>query len=119
MYNHYNRHIFVFSAHHIVCDGWSIAIVLTELSEIYNSLLSGINHDLEWPIQFYEYATKQKIEPLSHKEFWKNKFSDNISHMEIPLSFERPSFRTYESDRLDVQIDKELVKKTVKQKKKL
>ena len=109
-----NRHIFVFSAHHIVCDGWSIAIVLTELSEIYNSLLSSINHDLEWPIQFYEYATKQKIEPLSHKEFWKNKFSDNILHMEIPLSFERPSFRTYESDRLDVQIDKELVKKIKK-----
>jgi amino acid adenylation domain-containing protein len=108
------KHVFVFSAHHIICDGWSIAIVLKELSQIYNALISGVDHNLEWPVQFYEYATRIKNEPSSHKKYWIDKFKNNNPHMEIPLSFDRPKSRTYESERLDVNIEADLVKQLKK-----
>ena len=27
-----NRHVFVFTAHHIICDGWSLNVIINELS---------------------------------------------------------------------------------------
>ena len=31
-------HALVLTAHHIICDGWSVNVIVTELAEIYASL---------------------------------------------------------------------------------
>ena len=106
-----NHFVFVFSAHHIICDGWSIAVVLSELSSIYNSIIKNEKHSLEWPSQFYEYATTNNKESVDHKNYWVKKFSSEIPVLKIPLSFKRPDFRTYESHRFDLEVNPSLVRK--------
>jgi amino acid adenylation domain-containing protein len=34
-------HVLLLTLHHIVCDGWSLGILLRELSSVYNELVSG------------------------------------------------------------------------------
>ena len=49
-------HALVLTAHHIICDGWSINVVVTELAEIYSSLRERRQPDLGLVLSFSEYA---------------------------------------------------------------
>ena len=49
-------HALVLTAHHIICDGWSINVIVTELAEIYASLREERQPDLGPVLPFSEYA---------------------------------------------------------------
>ena len=100
------------TAHHIVCDGWSFAIILTELSKIYSSLLNRQPGLLKAATQFSDIALKEDSQGISqiHKKYWMNQFSKPLDVKKIPLDFPRPVYRTYESHRLDFIVSEEVVK---------
>ena len=52
-------HLTVITAHHIVCDGWSMGILLEELAAIYSSRVSGSPVSLPEPKRFSELACEQ------------------------------------------------------------
>ena len=95
------------SAHHIICDGWSFAILLSELSEFYSGQSS-----FETPTQFSEIALKEDAKGLNpgHKKYWLSQFSKPLNVEKLPLDFSRPAFRTYNSERLDFQVSELTVK---------
>ena len=37
-----DEHVLVLCVHHIVCDGWSVEVLFTELEEFYNSVCTGV-----------------------------------------------------------------------------
>lgn len=48
-------------AHHLVCDGWSLGLMLDELSEGYRQEARGLTYrPAELPIQFPDYAAWQR-----------------------------------------------------------
>ena len=49
-------HALVLTAHHIICDGWSVNVIVTELAEIYASLREQRQPDLRPALPFSEYA---------------------------------------------------------------
>ena len=49
-------HALVLTAHHIICDGWSVNVIITELAEIYASLREQRQPDLGPVLPFSEYA---------------------------------------------------------------
>ena len=49
-------HALVLTAHHIICDGWSINVIITELAEIYASLREQRQPDLGPVLPFSDYA---------------------------------------------------------------
>src|SRR5262249_45751668 len=54
-------HFLLLNIHHIVSDGWSMAIVGRELSVLYNALVSGQEPELpELPVQYADYAIWQR-----------------------------------------------------------
>jgi tyrocidine synthetase III len=46
---------YIWSHHHILMDGWSVGILISEYSEIYDSLISGRPHQLQPVIQYRAY----------------------------------------------------------------
>jgi NRPS condensation-like uncharacterized protein len=55
-----NKHVLIFTAHHIICDGWSMGLFLEELGKIYSSYLKGIPNGLDEVNTLTQYAFDQK-----------------------------------------------------------
>ena len=55
------EHVLFLALHHIVADGWSIPILVRELSAFYVALQSGMTVDLPpLPVQYADYAVWQR-----------------------------------------------------------
>nr|BDT29344.1 hypothetical protein BHI3_28100 [Bacteriovorax sp. HI3] len=102
----------LFSAHHIVCDGWSLAILLTELSTTYMSLLKTERLAVEEAPQFADFAVFEYRNGLdhNHKSYWLKEFATPLVTNPFPIDFKRPSFRTFNSTRYDVVIPVDTVR---------
>ncbi|HEX8427626.1 amino acid adenylation domain-containing protein [Hymenobacter sp.] len=110
---------FIVTAHHIICDGWSLGILLQDLSAFYSSYSQGLSLLLPPPPQFSEYSDEQ-VASYSGEEynqteaFWINQYKDAVPVLELPTDFPRPAVRTYASARLDFPLPIELVSKVRK-----
>jgi non-ribosomal peptide synthetase component F/thioesterase domain-containing protein len=71
------RYILMLTLHHIICDGWSIGVIMRELQQIYSADIEGRSSSLPpLPIQFSDYVVwrcNQDAELRTHDlEYWKN-----------------------------------------------
>jgi amino acid adenylation domain-containing protein len=107
------RHRFVLTAHHIVCDGWSSAVLFSEVGRLYAADCLGIPAQLGPPASYEEYITEQ----MSHdqvaaaaadEEHWAAQYEDGAPVLDLPLTGARPPTKTYRSGREDLRIDDEL-----------
>jgi hypothetical protein len=56
-----DEHVLAITAHHIVFDGWSIAILIRELAAFYGAALAGVAPDLpHLPISYADFAAWQR-----------------------------------------------------------
>lgn len=66
-----DRYAFVWSLHHLLLDGWSMAIVLKEVFEFYEAIARGENLYLPPPTPFREYIVWLQQQDFSKaKAFW-------------------------------------------------
>jgi amino acid adenylation domain-containing protein len=108
------ENLLLLTAHHIICDGWSWAVLMTDLGKLYTSLKNGETHDLEEPANFSEYAIAQQEAKGSEEEieteaYWLNQFSDSIPVLDFPTDRPRPPVRTFNAAREDWDLDPTLV----------
>jgi amino acid adenylation domain-containing protein len=55
------RHVLLLTAHHLVCDNWSVNLLLSELGTLYASLLRGEPGQLhELPCEYADFARWQR-----------------------------------------------------------
>ena len=55
------EHVLLLTMHHIVSDGWSMGVLIREVSELYTAYASGREPQLEeLPIQYADYASWQR-----------------------------------------------------------
>ncbi|MDC8455651.1 non-ribosomal peptide synthetase [Marinobacter sp. DS40M6] len=110
-----NTHELVLAAHHIVCDGWSIGLMLTELAESYGSQRAQ-SDDSGADISFFDYAEMVDSKEISNidNDYWSDRFAEVPPNLDLPLDYPRPHFRTFEATRLDYRIDPELAKRLPK-----
>jgi amino acid adenylation domain-containing protein len=95
-------HLVIFTVHHIVCDGWSFGIIMSEIAELYSALNKGIEHNLEQPEYFSEYAYLEQskidnLETAKTEEYWIQKFAKLPPVVDLPLDHQRPLVRTFNS----------------------
>jgi len=106
-------HYFTLIIHHIVGDGWSIGILLQDISKLYSAYVKGIPANLEKAPQISEYAESQLAyaktpECEATQNFWVNQYNQDVPVLNLPLDFSRPAVRTYKGSRNDYLLDKEL-----------
>src|SRR5690606_2098417 len=84
-----DRHVLLFTVHHIVCDGWSISLFLEELSKLYSSYSRGLEPALPAPLGMEQYvheaiAFSKTASYSKAKNYWLNKFKDHVPTLELP-----------------------------------
>jgi amino acid adenylation domain-containing protein len=90
---------FVLTAHHIVCDGWSMNLILSELAESYEALRRGSQPVLSPAMPFTSYAASQRLrDPASRasvEAYWLEQFSELPPLLELPADRPRPALKTF------------------------
>jgi NRPS condensation-like uncharacterized protein len=91
------KHILIFSMHHIISDGWSLGILLNDLSEAYNAYSSNrvprFNGNLstyEDNIQRYDYTRLSGAQLKKIKSYW-HEHLDGYEILNFPYDNVRPS----------------------------
>ena len=110
------RHMLLFSSHHIVCDGWSTNVLLDELSRIYNEKAIGKKTDLAKVVHFSEYAgaeaaRKNSTEGAGVEKYWLAQFTDIPAPLDLPLDRPRPNVKGYAGATYRSKIDAEAYRK--------
>lgn len=110
-----DRWIFSSVIHHIICDGWSLEVLIKELLLNYNGLITQSPLDQSpLRIQYKDYASWQ-LESLkdssSDKEYWLNHFSGSLPVLDLSGGKLRPAVKTYNGDVYERKFSKELSNK--------
>lgn len=107
-------HELVLTLHHIVCDGWSIGVLLRELTNLYlhGTAASGIVPDL--PIQYADFATWQRRwlqdETIGRQlDYWKRQLADAPTTLDLPTDYLRSSSQNLNGGRVSARVAPELV----------
>ena len=107
-------HLVIITAHHIICDGWSWAVLLPDLGQFYSASQQGETLDVDDPEPFSAYALMleeqaQSDEVLEAEAYWLNQFAGPAPVVDIPTDRPRPAFRTFDSAREDWDVSPQLV----------
>ncbi|RBL90505.1 non-ribosomal peptide synthetase [Chitinophaga flava] len=109
-----HRWVLSYVMHHIISDGWSMNILINELSEYYQGYLNGTFTKPEpLKIQYRDYAVWQQ-EQLSgttlgqHRSYWLKQFEGTLPVLAFPGDHTRPVIKTYNGDIVTVTINEEI-----------
>jgi amino acid adenylation domain-containing protein len=108
------EHLILVTAHHIICDGWSWAVLMPDLGKLYSALKQGLLPELKPADSFSHYALTLEVEAnspevTSSEDYWLKQFSDLVPVVDLPTDRPRPALRTFESDREDWQLSPQVV----------
>ena len=92
-------HVLLITAHHIVTDGWSMGILVEELTTLYGAALRGEEASLPpLPVQYADFSVWQR-DRLSggalqeHLDYWTSQLA-GVAPLELPADRPRPAVRT-------------------------
>jgi len=110
----HNEFYLTITAHHIICDGWSLNIILQELSRLYSGYVQNTFVDLPAAVPFSAFANEQHAfyESDEYKQienYWINQYKDDAPVLNLATDFPRQVSRTYKSKRLDCEVRPDLV----------
>jgi hypothetical protein len=109
-----DEHALLLTMHHIVSDGWSMGVLVNELSALYNAFLRGEDDPLpELDIQYADYAVWQRQwiegEVLQQQAaYWKTALADVPALLELPTDHPRPAQQDYAGAFAEVVLEEEL-----------
>jgi amino acid adenylation domain-containing protein len=91
------HHVVIWTAHHIVCDGWSGGLIVDELARIYSALTRGAQPALDAPLSFRDYAgasAAEGPEALEAMKYWQQQLSEPPPPLDLPTDRPRPPTRS-------------------------
>ena len=107
-------HVLLVTQHHIVSDGWSVGVLVRELSALYAAFSAGQSDPLApLAIQYADYAAWQRAalqgEALqAQTAFWKSQLGGAPALLELPTDRARPAQQSHAGAVLPVRFDAEL-----------
>ncbi len=108
------EHVLVQVEHHLVHDGWSLAVLLKEIKAIYDAFSSGRPSPLpEPPLQFGDFAVWQrswmKDEVLeSQLAYWQERLQNAPSRLDLPTDRRVPAIRSLRGGKLVLDLPAKL-----------
>ena len=110
-------HILVINMHHIISDGWSIGVLIQELSSLYSANVEGREAPLTpLSIQYADYAAWQREwlqgEQLQHQlDYWQEKLQGIPPLLELPTDKPRPPIQSFKGSTINFSLNPEISKK--------
>ncbi len=110
-------HVVMLTMHHIVSDGWSIGIFLSELTALYGAFARGEEPALPpLPVQYPDFAVWQR-DWLSgdvlkaQLGYWRERLGGTLPVLELPLDRPRPPLQTFRGARLPLALPADLAER--------
>ena len=94
-------HIFSLTMHHIIGDGWSLELLISEVISTYNNLVRNKVSNLpKLEIQYKEYAVWLESELIKEhykasESYWLFQFQGELPILDFPSFKNRPKIQTY------------------------
>jgi len=111
------EYVFFLSLHHIIGDGWSIEILISEIVKTYNALIQGKKISLpQLSIQYKDYAVwlNEEIQQDKHKaseRYWLQQFEGELPVLDLPSFKTRPLIQTYNGENVTHQFSRAFLDK--------
>ncbi|NWD52420.1 condensation domain-containing protein, partial [Pseudomonas gingeri] len=90
------EHVLLLTLHHIICDGWSMAVLTRELGELYDAFRQDLDDPLPAPaLQYADYCEWQRRWLLDntqadHGAYWRDTLAGAPTLLELPGDRPRP-----------------------------
>src|SRR3712207_6588437 len=100
--------------HHIISDGWSMGVLIRELTTLYEAYTNGEESPLaELSIQYADYAVWQRDwlrgEVLDKQlAYWRQQLGGGLPVLELPADYPRPPVQSHAGSTCEVKFDSEL-----------
>ncbi|MFP5270445.1 amino acid adenylation domain-containing protein [Coleofasciculus sp.] len=98
-----SEHILLFTIHHIVCDAWSLGVLIREFTQLYEAFVNGKPSPLpELPIQYADFANWQRQwlqgEVLDAQlSYWQRQLAGIPATLSLPIQRQPPAIPTFGS----------------------
>ncbi|MBV1856199.1 amino acid adenylation domain-containing protein [Catellatospora sp. NEAU-YM18] len=109
-----DEHVLMLAVHHMVCDGWSVDVLVGELVALYDAIAAGGPDPLPpLPVQYGDFARWQRsrVADGAHARdvaFWRERLA-GVPPLDLPTDFPRPVEQTFAGAAHGVTLDGELV----------
>jgi amino acid adenylation domain-containing protein len=109
-----DEHVLLVTQHHIVSDGWSIGVLVRDVSALYAAFCQEQDDPLPpLPVQYADYAAWQRQwlqgDVLQAQlAFWREHLTGAPALLTLPTDRARPAVQSYRGDRIDVRVGAEL-----------
>jgi amino acid adenylation domain-containing protein len=101
--------LLLFCAHHLVCDGWSTAVLVKDLAALYSGRPLAAAAARYSDYASWEADRLKGDEARADGAFWRTRFQDGAPELDLPLDGSRPSLKTYASRREDLALPRALL----------
>ncbi|MEB1300204.1 amino acid adenylation domain-containing protein [Xanthomonas campestris pv. campestris] len=107
-------HVLLVTMHHIVSDGWSMGVLIGEVSALYAAFHAGVPDPLPaLPIQYADYAVWQRnwlqgAELERQVSYWRSHLSGAPVLLSLPTDRPRPAMQSYRGAVLPVRLGQSL-----------
>lgn len=101
-----DRAAIIFTAHHIICDGWSMDVMIHDLCAFYSEEVSGIAVSLDQAESYGNYVQNvtqrhRSAEFKAAESYWHSRFDDGFPALLLPADHPRRARREFIARRLD------------------
>ncbi|WP_338803023.1 non-ribosomal peptide synthase/polyketide synthase [Xenorhabdus griffiniae] len=109
------EHVLLLTQHHIISDGWSIGVLVHELSVLYRAILDGQDTPLPpLPIQYVDYTVWQRhwlqdAVLTTQRDFWCTQLAGTPALLTLPTDRPRPAVQSFVGSRVPVYVDADLL----------
>ena len=110
------EHIALLTMHHIVTDGWSIEVLVREMSALYRAFVAGLPSPLpELPIQYADYAhwQRQWLQGEVRQQqlsYWRERLAGATGALDLPTDRPRPAVQTFRGTAQTVDLPAPLIR---------
>jgi len=105
------RHILTLVMHHIIADGWSVEVMLSELGQLWAACRAGRDNPLPaLPLQYADIALWQQqwlnSNGLKHQiNYWKQQLAGAPSLLPLPTDYPRPAKQSFRGAQVSFRVE--------------
>src|SRR5690242_364856 len=108
------QHELLITMHHVISDGWSVGVLIRELSALYEGYATGRRVELpELSLQYADYSEWQRQwlsgDVLEEQlGYWRERLGGPVPVLQLPADHVRPAVASYRGGRERIELSAEL-----------
>jgi amino acid adenylation domain-containing protein/non-ribosomal peptide synthase protein (TIGR01720 family) len=111
-----SSNLLLFNIHHIICDVWSLDILVREFATYYHAARQGgvPNKIQPLEIQYKDYSVWQNSlladkQGEQQRQYWLNQLRAPLPQLDVPTDYVRPAVQTFSGDTAHLVLDTNLL----------